>query len=214
MSNRPIIAATVYHNADGIWKTPLWLMETLPDYRFLFRSQCLVRHRRRALRDTERKARVSMARYAKNSRLIFDLGMNNGDDTAYYLSRGYKVVAIEANPVLCDRAREQVSHGNRRWPPENPQCRNLGTTDQTTFYINLDNDHWSSLDAAGPAVTPAEYKAITVPCITLSNCSSEFGVPYYLKIDVEGVDQTVLEQLHTRVACPNLCQRRRLPLRL
>lgn len=37
LSNRPIIAATVYHNADGIWRTPLWLMETLPDYRFLFR---------------------------------------------------------------------------------------------------------------------------------------------------------------------------------
>jgi hypothetical protein len=34
---RPIVAATVYHNADGIWRTPLWLMETLPDYRFLLR---------------------------------------------------------------------------------------------------------------------------------------------------------------------------------
>jgi len=38
LSHRPIIAATVYHNADGIWRTPLWLMETLPDYRFLFRA--------------------------------------------------------------------------------------------------------------------------------------------------------------------------------
>jgi FkbM family methyltransferase len=37
-SSRPIIAATVYHNADGIWRTPLWLMESLPDYRFLFRA--------------------------------------------------------------------------------------------------------------------------------------------------------------------------------
>jgi FkbM family methyltransferase len=35
---RPMIAATVYHNADGIWRTPLWLMETLPDYRCLFRA--------------------------------------------------------------------------------------------------------------------------------------------------------------------------------
>jgi FkbM family methyltransferase len=35
--NRPIIAATVYHNPDGVWKTPLWLMENLPDYKFLFR---------------------------------------------------------------------------------------------------------------------------------------------------------------------------------
>ena len=37
LAKRPLIAATVYHNADGIWRTPLWLMETLPDYRFLFR---------------------------------------------------------------------------------------------------------------------------------------------------------------------------------
>lgn len=35
--SRPIIATTVYHNADGIWHTPLWLMETLSEYRFLFR---------------------------------------------------------------------------------------------------------------------------------------------------------------------------------
>jgi len=34
---RPIVAATVYHNADGVWRTPLWLMQTLQDYRFLFR---------------------------------------------------------------------------------------------------------------------------------------------------------------------------------
>jgi FkbM family methyltransferase len=38
LAARPIVAATVYHNADGIWKTPLWLMDTLPDYRFLFRT--------------------------------------------------------------------------------------------------------------------------------------------------------------------------------
>jgi hypothetical protein len=37
LRKRPIIAATVYHNADGIWRSPLWLMETLRDYRFLFR---------------------------------------------------------------------------------------------------------------------------------------------------------------------------------
>lgn len=37
-SKRPIIAATVYHNADGIWKTPLWLMQNLEKYRLYFRS--------------------------------------------------------------------------------------------------------------------------------------------------------------------------------
>jgi FkbM family methyltransferase len=37
LTQRSIVAATVYHNADGIWRTPLWLMQALPDYRFLFR---------------------------------------------------------------------------------------------------------------------------------------------------------------------------------
>ena len=35
---RPIVATTVYHNADGIWKTPHWLMQLLPNYRFFFRA--------------------------------------------------------------------------------------------------------------------------------------------------------------------------------
>ena len=35
-----------------------------------------------------------------SAEIIYDVGMNNGDDTAYYLSRGHRVVAIEANPLL------------------------------------------------------------------------------------------------------------------
>jgi FkbM family methyltransferase len=34
---RPILAITTYHNADGLWRIPRFLMETLPDYRFLMR---------------------------------------------------------------------------------------------------------------------------------------------------------------------------------
>ena len=36
--------------------------------------------------------------------LVFDIGMNNGDDTAYYLHRGFRVVAVEADPILCAAA--------------------------------------------------------------------------------------------------------------
>lgn len=34
---RPIVMVTVYHNRDGLWKLPLWLMDNLTDYQFLFR---------------------------------------------------------------------------------------------------------------------------------------------------------------------------------
>ena len=32
--------------------------------------------------------------------LVFDIGLNNGDDTAYYLHLGYRVIGVEANPLL------------------------------------------------------------------------------------------------------------------
>jgi len=38
LAHRPILATTVYHNADGLWKTAMYLMEHLADYRFLFRA--------------------------------------------------------------------------------------------------------------------------------------------------------------------------------
>lgn len=38
LEQRPIVAMTIYHNDDGVWRTADWLMETLPDYRFLFRN--------------------------------------------------------------------------------------------------------------------------------------------------------------------------------
>lgn len=39
-AHRPIVTATVYHNADGIWRTACWLMRELDGYRFLFRNHC------------------------------------------------------------------------------------------------------------------------------------------------------------------------------
>jgi FkbM family methyltransferase len=36
-THRPIVAATTYHNRQGLWELPQWIMTMLPDYRFLFR---------------------------------------------------------------------------------------------------------------------------------------------------------------------------------
>ncbi len=34
---RPMLAVTTYHNRDGLWRTPQFLMETLPDYAYFMR---------------------------------------------------------------------------------------------------------------------------------------------------------------------------------
>jgi FkbM family methyltransferase len=143
-----------------------------------------------------------MSRYATDSRLIFDLGMNNGDDTAFYLSRGFKVVALDANPALCTNAtkrfRAAIDDGRLT-------ILNAAVWDKTghaTFYVNLDNDHWSSLDAGWAGREDSRCKEITVPCVTLASLFAEFGAPHYLKIDVEGVDKSVLEQLRESELLP------------
>jgi FkbM family methyltransferase len=41
--------------------------------------------------------------------LIYDIGMHNGDDTAYYLMKGAKAIAVEADPALCTAAKERFA---------------------------------------------------------------------------------------------------------
>jgi FkbM family methyltransferase len=37
---------------------------------------------------------------SKDNNLIYDVGMHLGEDTAYYLKKGFKVIAFEADPNL------------------------------------------------------------------------------------------------------------------
>ena len=136
-----------------------------------------------------------MTSFAKDSRLVFDLGMNNGDDTAFYLSRGLDVVALDANPRLCKAAKHRFASAidQRRLTVVNAAISSVAG--EATFHVNLDNDHWSSLDIGWAERNASRCKDIRVSCVTLLDLFGEFGVPHYLKIDVEGTDQVVLDQL-------------------
>jgi FkbM family methyltransferase len=41
--------------------------------------------------------------------LIFDVGCNDGQDSDFYLKKGFRVVAVEANPALCELLRERFA---------------------------------------------------------------------------------------------------------
>ena len=78
--------------------------------------------------------------------LIYDVGMNNGDDTAYYLSLGFRTIAIEANPEL-------VEHAKSRFARETASGRlivlNIGIADhegQLPFWICEADSRWSSFN--------------------------------------------------------------------
>ena len=39
--------------------------------------------------------------------LIYDVGMHNGNDTAFYLHQGFRVIAIDADPRAVDAAKQR-----------------------------------------------------------------------------------------------------------
>ena len=40
-------------------------------------------------------------------KLVFDVGMHRGEDTAYYLHKGFRVVGVEANPAMAGHLRSR-----------------------------------------------------------------------------------------------------------
>lgn len=134
--------------------------------------------------------------------LIFDIGTNTGEDTGYYLNKGFRVVAVEASPSIVEQLRV-----NFAGPIASGALVvvNQGIQPQPgsfTFYRNLDNDHWSSFERAYGTRQGTRYEELQIPCTTIAALLQQFGCPRYMKIDVEGADQGILQAMQASTEKP------------
>jgi FkbM family methyltransferase len=127
--------------------------------------------------------------------LIFDLGMHAGTDTDFYLRKGFRVVSVEADPLLASAAELRFSEAIRDKRLTIVNKAIAARSGHVTLYRNA-NTIWSTLDTDRAddlvARKGAKSEAIEVEAITTKELLKEFGVPYYLKIDIEGLDTTAL----------------------
>ena len=130
-------------------------------------------------------------------RTVFDIGMNNGDDSAYYLSKGYRVIAVEANPALVERARvrfqAEIASGQIL-------IEHLGISSapgRFPFWINEEKDVFSSFDRLRAERGQAPCHPVDIECVTFDTLLRKHGVPYYLKLDVEGAEPYCLTTLRS-----------------
>src|SRR5712691_10350418 len=127
--------------------------------------------------------------------LIYDIGMHDGGDTAFYLSKGFHVVAVEANPVLVERARRQFAvdiEGGRL------TILNVAVAPQAgpiEFWVNDKNEGWSSLERRAVSRQGTSCHPMMVEGRPFRDILAEYGVPYYLKIDIELADHYCLDDL-------------------
>lgn len=133
---------------------------------------------------------------------IFDVGFNNGDDSAYYLSLGYNVIAVEANSALAEQGRQRFGA-----EVQSGRLTILSSAIWQTdgeilpFYANDTDSEWSSLDPTN-GKRGGRYHVIDVPTITIRSLFAEYGVPHYLKVDIEGADGLVVHGLPKESALP------------
>lgn len=149
-------------------------------------------------------------------RCVMDMGFNSGQDTHFYLADGWRVVAVDANPVLIAAGRQRyadaLANGTLVLVPSGliPESAVATAGSKLTFFKSKLDNVWSSFDAhwgcrhpnntpleAGEAINPDYCTEIRVPTRTCAALVTEFGTPLYLKIDIEGRDTACLESLWT-----------------
>jgi FkbM family methyltransferase len=137
----------------------------------------------------------------RDRELVFDIGLNNGDDAAYYLDLGYVVVGVEANPMLAAQC-------TQRFETEIRQCRmrvvNAGVLKEPgefTFFRNLTDDGWSSF-LAEKGKNGGKWEELKIPCVTTQQLIEEHGKPFFMKVDIEGADFQTLHSI-TQATAPS-----------
>jgi len=129
--------------------------------------------------------------------LVLDLGAHDGVDTEIYLARGFRVVALEANPMLASALADRLTN----YTELTVEARALDhSPGQVELHVPVDEGQ--SLWATTSPRQLKMLKAVDVPVrpvqvatTSLAELFDRYGVAHYVKCDIEGTDTTFLEML-------------------
>jgi FkbM family methyltransferase len=131
-------------------------------------------------------------------RLIYDVGMHRGEDTDYYLKRGHRVIGIEANPSLVIELRARFQAELRSGQLQMIDKAINSQPGVARFAINEHHSIWGTLNddfVNRNASLGAPSTFVEIECVTFDEILREKGMPYYLKVDIEGCDLLCLQAL-------------------
>lgn len=137
--------------------------------------------------------------------LIYDIGLHKGVDTQYYLGKGFRVVAVEADPRLAAEARETFARAIAEARLVIVEAAIAAQAGSVRFFRNTQNSEWGTIDAGFAARNErfgASSETIEVPAMTFGELLARHGVPYYLKIDIEGADDLCIAALEASAHRP------------
>lgn len=129
--------------------------------------------------------------------LVYDVGAHKGEDSAYYLAKGYRVVAFEANGELVrgceERFAAEIAAG-RLTIVEGAITDDDAPT--VRFYRHpLSTWGTTSDEMVERNLMVAASEAVDVPAVNFAEKLRETGMPSFMKIDIEGSDMICLQAL-------------------
>ncbi len=134
------------------------------------------------------------------SNLIFDVGMHKGEDTDFYIKKGFDVIGFEANPDLVKylKIKFEKEINSKKLILIEGAVVDKNFHEKVFFYKNKKNTVWGTILkdwAERNAFDDAESEVIEVNSINFRECLEKYGIPYYMKIDIEGMDLFCCETL-------------------
>jgi FkbM family methyltransferase len=129
--------------------------------------------------------------------LIFDVGFYDGEDTRYYLAKGARVVAFEAHPALFEAGKKRFAEAIKHGQLSLHNLAIAGHSGQVEMFMHRDGLQFSTVSKEVALAWPKEKldKIITVQAITGAQLYEQFGIPDYVKIDIELLDIEVIRPL-------------------
>lgn len=140
------------------------------------------------------------AQFVRPGDLVFDIGAHVGDRVASFRRLGTRVVAAEPQPALAKTLRLLYGRDPQVTIEQTAVGRQQGSLE---LNINIDNPTISTasgdfIDAAAHATGwegQAWSKRLRVPLTTLDALIARYGLPTFVKVDVEGFEAEALAGL-------------------
>jgi FkbM family methyltransferase len=129
--------------------------------------------------------------------LVYDVGAHKGEDTAFYLAKGYRVVAFEANAELIRDCEQRFSSEIAEGRLTLVEGAVSDSDEPTVRFYRHPLSTWgtTSDEMVARNMMVATSEAVDVPAIHFADKLRETGMPSFMKIDIEGSDMLCLQAL-------------------
>lgn len=132
--------------------------------------------------------------------MFFDIGANVGNWTLSNINNCDKIISVEASPITYNKLKNNCN--NEKIVPLNYAVCNNGGKDIDFYIAKCDtlstlNKDW--LNDTKSRFYGAEHTKITCKTITIDELINQYGIPYLIKIDVEGGEYECISSLTKKV---------------